>query len=85
MKWLRENWFSLFQIFIFLIGGIVWIYSTFATAQEAEAIKTDIKERETSVRTYVDQRHGEVLNYLEKMNSTIERIDQRVYEMKRGN
>lgn len=32
---------------------------------------------------YVDQKHEGVLLYLERMESKLDRIDQRVYEMKR--
>lgn len=85
MRWIERNW-KLFELVAIAVGIVVWAYSTFAAQTEVSSIRQEIKDREVNVRDYVEQKHGGVLNILEKMDQKLDRIDQRVYEMKsRGN
>lgn len=57
---------------------IVWAYSNFATAKEMNDAKTDLAEAKKELRTYVDVRHGEVMQELLHQRKLQEQILLRV-------
>ena len=80
-----EAWFKHFQGYVafsaIAVGVVLWVFSTFATLTEAQAIKEDVGAKEASIRKYVDQRHDEVSRDLNRMQDTLEKLDRRSYEM----
>lgn len=55
---------------------ILWLFQTFATISA-------VAEKETSLRTYVDEKHRGVENRLDDLKTIMERVDERVYELNR--
>jgi hypothetical protein len=80
-----EKWFKHFQGYVafsaIVVGIVLWVFSTFATLNEAQAIKEEVSKKEESVRGYVDQRHEEVSRDLQEVKQTLDKLDRRSYEM----
>lgn len=80
-----EKWLKHFQGYVAFsaisVGVVLWVFSTFATLNEARAIKEEVVAKELSVRGYVDQRHEEVNKELQQMHQTLDKLDKRSYEM----
>lgn len=80
-----EAWLRHFQGYVafsaIAIGAVLWVFSTFATLNEAKAIKEEVVQKEASVRQYVDQRHDQVNKELGNIHTTLEKLDRRSFEM----
>lgn len=74
------KWLSEFQTLIWAaslgIGAIIYLVTTFATTSA-------LAEKEIEMKTYVDQKHNSVERRLDGIETVLDRIDQRVYEMQR--
>lgn len=74
------KWFVDFQALVWAatiaLGALAWTYSSFAT-------KEALNEKDQSLRSYVDQKHNSVLHILERVESTLQRVDERTYELNR--
>lgn len=64
--------------FIGMVAGIVvFVFQSFATNEHVESVRA-------STIQYVDGKHENVENQIRIMQSTLERIDQRTYEIHKG-
>lgn len=74
-KWLKE-----FQTLIWAaslgIAAIMYLITTFAT-------QSALAEKEVEIKSYVNQKHDSVEKRLDGIETVLERIDQRVFEMQR--
>jgi hypothetical protein len=57
-----------------VVGVVLWLFQTFATISA-------VAEKESSLRSYVDQKHSAVEQRLDDISSVLKRIDDRVYEL----
>ena len=75
------KWFTQFQALIYAatisIAAILYLITTFAT-------NSALAEKEISMKQYVDQKHESVRGDLDAIKDTLNRIDQRVYEIKKS-
>lgn len=73
-KWLNEFkeliWMSSIAVAI-----VIYLMTTFST-------QSALAEKEASIKEYVDEKHESVKSTLTDMKTTLERIDQRVYDLK---
>lgn len=78
---MREKFFKIVREHVWvsgLVAGIIlWLFQTFATLQA-------VAERENSLREYVNEKHRGVESRLDDIKSVLDRVDQRVYELKRA-
>lgn len=74
-KWLKE-----FQTLIWAaslgIAAIMYLVTTFAT-------QSALAEKEVEIKSYVNQKHDSVEKRLDGIETVLDRIDQRIYEMQR--
>lgn len=74
------KWFKEFQTLIWAgslgVGAIMYLVTTFATTAA-------LAEKEIEIKSYVDQKHTSVEKRLEGIETVLDRIDQRIYEMQR--
>ena len=75
---MKSKWFSEFQTLIWAaslgIGAILYLVTTFVT-------QSALAEKEVEIKSYVDQKHNSVEKRLDGIESVLDRIDQRVYEL----
>jgi Tfp pilus assembly protein PilO len=76
----KSKWFSEFQTLIWAaslgIGAMIYLISTFAS-------QSALAEKEVEIKSYVDQKHNSVEKRLDGIETVLDRIDQRIYEMQR--
>lgn len=77
---MKSKWFSEFQTLIWAaslgIGAMIYLISTFAS-------QSALAEKEVEIKSYVDQKHNSVEKRLDGIETVLDRIDQRIYEMQR--
>ncbi len=69
-----ENFKDIIWIASIAIGAILYLITTFAT-------QSALAEKEVEIKSYVDQKHNSVEKRLDGIESVLERVDQRVYEL----
>lgn len=74
MKIVRDRLEFLVWIGSIAVGITVFVYSTFTT-------QAALEEKEKSILQYVDEKHNGVDDRLERIESLLERIDSRVYDL----
>ena len=75
-KWLKDFQDVIWVAGIF-VGVLLYLIGTFAT-------QAALAEKETNIKSYVDQKHNTVESELANIKTVLDRIDQRVYEMQKS-
>ncbi len=74
LKQFIENFKDIIWVASIAIALVLYIISTFAT-------QSALAEKEVEIKSYVDQKHNSVEKRLDGIESVLERVDQRVYEL----
>lgn len=59
-----------------VVGVVLWLFQTFATINA-------VAEKESSLRSYVDQKHSAVESRLDDIKEVLNRVDDRLYDLHR--
>ena len=74
LKDFLDNFKEVIWVVSTVIAVAIYVFSTFAT-------QSALADKESDLKEYVDQKHLSVESRLDKLETVLERVDQRVYEL----